>query len=107
MEPSGARPARTAGRRHPAADVDTNDADLVRLLHDALGRLGIAVRVEPMPEEARLAGGYCVVRGKPELFLAPTASLAAQRETLIEALRAVGTEHVWLPPALRALVEGP
>lgn len=86
---------------------DTSDADLVRLLHDALGRLGISVRVEAMPEEARLAGGYCVVRGKPELFLAPTASLAAQRDALIDALRAIGTEQVWLPPAVRALVEGP
>ena len=101
----------SAERRTPDDEVDTapnaatSDADLVRLLHDLLERLGVPVRIEPMPEEAHLAGGYCLLRGKPALFLSPTASLTEQRDALLDAARAIGTENVWLPPALRSLVE--
>lgn len=106
MEPSTERRAEHVKNETPATEVRASDADVVRLLHDALTRLGVAVRVEPLPEEAHLAGGYCVLHGAPAIFLSPTASLREQREALLEALCAVESEHVWLPPALRDLVEG-
>lgn len=95
-----------ARERDTGRDPRASDSDLVRLLHDALGRLGVSVRVEPMPEEAHLVAGHCVLRGVPVLFLSPQAGVAEQRQAMLEALRSLATEDVWLPPALRQLVEG-
>ena len=105
VEPSAERRAQSDEVASSSPGGATSDTDLVRLLHDLLERLGVTVRIEPMPEEAHLAGGYCVLNGQSALFLSPTASLAEQRDALIEAARAIGTEHVWMPPALRARIE--
>jgi hypothetical protein len=75
------------------------------MLEDALGRLGIAVRREKMPEEARIAGGLCVVRGRLELIISPSASASERIEVLAGALRRMDTESIWLPPAIRELIE--
>jgi hypothetical protein len=93
-----------AKERGTEQDRRASEVELLRLLHDALGRLGVSVRVEAMPEEAHLVAGHCVLRGVPVLFLSPHAGVAEQREAMIEALRSVATDAVWLPPALRRLI---
>ena len=95
-----------ARERDTGREPRTSEVELVRLLHDVLGRLGVSVRVEAMPEEARLAAGYCVLRGAPVLFLSPGAGIAEQRQAMLDALRSLPTDDIWLPPALRDLVEG-
>jgi hypothetical protein len=74
---------------------------MVRMLEDALDRLGVTLRVEAMPEESRLDGGMCVVHGQRAVFVSPRASLADRIQILGEALRHLDTESIWLPPAIR------
>lgn len=59
-----------------------------------------------MPEEAHLVAGHCLLRGARVLFLSPQAGVAEQRQAMLDALRSLATEDVWLPPALRELVGG-
>ena len=80
-------------------------ADTVRALEEALERLDVVVRSEPLPEEARISGGFCVVRGKPTVFVAPDAPETERIAVLVDALRRLPTTEIWLPPAVRALLE--
>ena len=74
------------------------------MLEDALLRLGVSVRVENMPEESRLSGGTCLVRGKQEVFISPRATLAERIAVLVEALRQLDTDSIWLAPAVRECI---
>ncbi len=74
---------------------------MARMLEDALFRLGVTVRVESMPEESRLSGGSCRICGKQEVFVSPRATLAERIAILVEALRQLDTDSIWLAPAVR------
>ncbi len=78
---------------------------LARMLEDALDRLGVQVRVERMPDEARLSGGLCFVRGKAEVFVSPRVTEAERIHVLVGALRELDNESIWLPPAVRKLIQ--
>ena len=74
---------------------------MARMLEDALFRLGVAVRVENMPEESQLSGGFCLLRGKQQVFVSPRATLAERIAILVDALRQLDTDSIWLAPAVR------
>jgi hypothetical protein len=82
-----------------------DEAALVRFLEEALERLEVEVRIESMPEESHISGGFCTVHGKREVILSPRATVAERIDVLADALRQLDTEAIWLPPAVRRLVE--
>lgn len=79
---------------------------MARMLEEALLRLGVTVRVECMPEESRLSGGTCTVRGKREVFVSPRATLADRVAIMSEALRQLDTDSIWLAPVIREQILG-
>jgi len=74
-------------------------------LLDALIRRGVEVREEPLPPETTRSGGLCVLHGRQTLFIAPDAPPVERVHVLAAALRRVGADEIWLPPAVRALLE--
>jgi hypothetical protein len=78
-----------------------DNATLLRMLEEALDRLGVTIRVEAMPEESRISGGLCAVKGKYSVIISPRANTAEQVEVLLDALRQLDTESIWLPPFVR------
>ena len=83
------------------------DHSLRALLLDALARLEVDVRNEPLPESPIGAGGLCTLRGRRTLFLDPRAHPRDQTAALVRALRALPTDEIFLHPALRALLDAP
>jgi hypothetical protein len=78
-----------------------DNVTLLSMLEEALDRLEVTVRVEAMPEESHLSGGLCVVNGKYSVIISPRANTAEQVEVLLDALRQLDTESIWLPPLIR------
>lgn len=74
---------------------------LLTMLEEALDRLGVAVRVETMPEETHLFGGLCVVKGKYSVIISSRATTVERVDVLVDALRQLDSESIWLPPAVR------
>ena len=70
-------------------------------LLDALRRLGVALRFEELPEEARLSGGLCTIRGARTVIVAEGSPLAEQNAVLVGALRRLDHESIHLPPIVR------
>jgi len=70
-------------------------------LEGALHRLGVEVREEPLSEELGTTGGLCVIRGRRVVLVAAGAPPWRRAEVLLDALRRLDTEDVWLPPAIR------
>lgn len=73
-------------------------------LMEAARRRGVAVRREAM-SRGTSAGGFCVLKGTPTIFVDERASIEAQVEVLAGALRRYDWSDVFLPPAVRALLE--
>jgi len=71
----------------------------MQVLQEALGRLEVSVREEAPPGEGN--GGFCVLRGAPTLFLRPGLRPVERVAMMIDALRRLPTEGMWLPPRLR------
>jgi len=71
------------------------------MLEEALDRLDVAIRVETMPEETYLSGGLCIVNGKYSVIISTRANVAERIDVLLDALRQLDTESIWLPPAIR------
>lgn len=76
------------------------------MLEEAFDRLGVAIRVETMPEEARLVGGLCIVNGAYSVIISARANTAERVDVLLDALRQLDTESIWLPPAIREKISG-
>lgn len=76
----------------------------IEALEAALHRLGVKLREESLPEELGSAGGLCVIRGERVVIVAPDAPPWRRAEVLLDALRQLGTEDIWLPPAIRRLL---
>jgi hypothetical protein len=96
--------ARTAARARYARGVD--DARLLVALEDALARLEVTLRVEPMGEESRSVGGIVRLRGVPVVIVSSRASTAERIGVLVRALRELDTSALFLSPAVRARIEG-
>jgi hypothetical protein len=69
-------------------------------------KLGIAVRFEPFERGPARRGGLCKVRGVPRIVVDDGAPLLEQIATLEGALRKLDLEGVWVPPLVRARIEG-
>jgi len=76
------------------------------MLERAIGRLGIRLLEEELPEEAHIDGGLCTVAGERVLFLSPHAPPWRRAEVLLEALRRLPHEQIWLPPEIRRVLGG-
>jgi hypothetical protein len=85
-----------------------DDLAKVLAMEHALERLGVEIRHEPLAigDEQDARGGLCVIRGRWMLFVPAGAALPERVALLVDALRRLPTDDLWLPPAIRALVEG-
>jgi hypothetical protein len=79
-------------------------ADVLRELASLARRLGVAVRFEAL--EAHAKGGLCKLRGEPIVVVDCAAPVLDQIGVLSEALRAFDLEALYVPPFLRAHLEG-
>lgn len=82
------------------------DHTLLALCLDALERLEVDVRSEPLAESPIGAGGLCVVHGRPTLILDPRAPVRDQIDACVRAIQALPNEEIFLHPAVRVLVDG-
>lgn len=73
-------------------------------LEAALGRLGVRIVEEELPDEAHVDGGLCTVDGQRVLYLAPTVPPWRRLRILLDALQRLPHEGLWLPPEVRRLV---
>lgn len=67
-------------------------------------RLGIRFLEEELPEEAHLDGGLCRVQGEMLLYVSPSAPPWRRAEVLLDALRRLPHQEIWLPPEIRRLL---
>ncbi|MBK6574708.1 MAG: hypothetical protein IPG17_00605 [Sandaracinaceae bacterium] len=74
----------------------------IEALSLALEKLGVLVREEPLPEPS--PGGLARVGTQRLCFVPRDASLDVKRNTLLDALRRLPTEELFLHPRLRALL---
>ena len=74
-------------------------------LERALTRLGIRLLEEELPDEAHVDGGLCKIADELVLYVAPSAPPWRRAEVLLDAIRRVPHEQVWLPPEIRDLLE--
>ena len=77
------------------------------VLERALGRLGVRLVEEELPEEAHIDGGLCTIGGRQVLYLSPKVPPWRRAEVLLDALRRLPHATIWLPPEIRRLVEEP
>lgn len=79
---------------------------LLEALMDAAKTRGISVRREAMTRGTS-AGGLCVVKGVPTVFVDERGSMEAQIEILAAALRRYDWSEVALPEAVRTVLTRP
>ena len=78
------------------------ERDIEKLLIDALTRLGVKVRREPMENGS---GGFCRLDDEPVIVLSPGLSPPKRIEMFLDALRRLDTSGIYLPPAIRDRLE--
>jgi hypothetical protein len=81
-------------------------AELRRQLEVVAEKLGILVFFEGFARGTAKRGGLCKVKGKARIVVDEGASLVEQIATLEGALRKVDLEGVFVPPLVRARIEG-
>jgi hypothetical protein len=74
-------------------------------LERALMRLGIRLLEEELPEEAHIDGGLCKVAGELVIYVSPAAPPWRRAEVLLDALRRLPHQHVWIAPEIRRLLQ--
>lgn len=83
------------------------DDDILRLLLDAARRAGLDVRVTDLSDDEITAhSGFCLVRRGPTLIVDARLPVASQIKILARELGRMNLEGVFLPPAVRAIIEG-
>jgi hypothetical protein len=83
-----------------------NDPALLQHLEDLTHRLGIELRHENLGTTGvKCEGGYCVVAGKPIIFLNRKDSRRRKILVLAKALRKINLEGLFIPPAIRRIIE--
>ncbi len=80
-------------------------AGRVDALERAVTQLGVRLREEELPDEARVDGGLCRVGDDLVIYLSPSAPPWRRAEVLLDALRRLPHGGLWLPPQIRILVE--
>jgi len=99
--------AQTTRLRGPPAGRTLRSVELalqLDALERALTRLGVRFLEEELPEEAHVDGGLCRVQGEMLLYLSPTAPPWRRAEVLLDALRRLPHQEIWLPPEIRRLL---
>ena len=69
-------------------------------------RLGVRVRFEPFQPGVFRRGGLCKVHGATRIVVDAEAPVVEQVATLESALRRLDLEAVYVPPLVRARLEG-
>ncbi|MEM7138524.1 MAG: hypothetical protein AAF500_18230 [Myxococcota bacterium] len=77
----------------------------VDALERALGRLGVRFVEEELPEEAHIDGGLCSMGGQRVLVVSPSAPPWRRAQVLLDALRRLPHEQIWLPPEIRRVLQ--
>ncbi len=80
-------------------------ASQLHALERAIMRMGVQLREEELPEEAHLDGGLCKIGEELVLYVAPNAPPWRRAEVLLDALRRLPHEDLWLPPEIRELLD--
>ena len=83
--------------------------DLVERLHAlerALTRIGVRVVEEELPDESTIDGGLCTLGDELILYVSSSAPPWKRAGVLLEAIRRLPHDDLWLPPEIRRLVEG-
>ncbi len=75
----------------------------MQALLEALERLEVKVREEA--PEGDGDGGFCVLRGTPTLFLRPGLRSTERVSIMLDALRRLPNDGIWLPPCLRCQLD--
>lgn len=75
-------------------------------LERALTRMGIRLREEELPDEAHVDGGLCKVEDELVLYVSPGAPPWSRARVLVDALRRLPHQDIWLPPEIRRLLQG-
>jgi hypothetical protein len=75
-------------------------------LCDVANHLGMEVRQEPLPDEARIQGGIARVADRHFLVVDSRLAQASKNEVLAELLRGCEIEDVYMPPYLREWLSG-
>jgi hypothetical protein len=75
-------------------------------LESVARRLGVAVRFESFEGATPRRGGLCKVRGERRIVVDAAGTVLEQIATLEGALRRMDLEGIFLPPVLRARLEG-
>jgi hypothetical protein len=73
-------------------------------LEGALTRLGIRLLEEELPDEAHIDGGLCKIADELVLYVSPSAPPWRRAEVLLDAVRRLPHEQIWLPPEIRDLL---
>jgi hypothetical protein len=81
-------------------------SELRSQLEGVARRLGILVRFEPFEAGTGRRGGLCKVRGETRILVDSSGSVLEQIATLERALRKLDLEGVFVPPLVRARIEG-
>jgi len=81
-------------------------SELRSQLETVARRLGVVVRFEAFEPGAGRRGGLCKVRGETRILVDARGSLLEQIATLEAALRKLDLEGVFVPPLVRARIEG-
>ena len=69
-------------------------------------KIGIRLLEEELPEEAHIDGGLCKVGGEVVLYISPAAPPWRRIEVLLDALRRLPNDDIWLPPEIRRRLQG-
>jgi hypothetical protein len=81
-------------------------SELRRQLEAVAQRLGVSVRFEVFEAGPGRRGGLCRLKGEPRIVVDAHGSVLEQIATLEGALRKLDLEGVFVPPFLRARLEG-
>jgi hypothetical protein len=79
-----------------------DDRELEKHLRDALRRLGVSIRVEPLEDGP---GGFCRLDAEPLVVVSPDLERSKRIEIFLGALRKLDTSGIFLPPAIRDRLE--
>ena len=75
---------------------------LEKLLRDTLQKLGVKIRIEELEDGG---GGFCRLDSEPLVVLSPTSSRKQHIQVFLRALKQIDTAGIFLPPAVRDLLE--
>ena len=77
-------------------------SEVEKALIDALIRLGVSIRREEMDFGS---GGFCRLDREPVIVYSPDLSLTKRIDLFLYALKRLDTSGIYLPPAIRDLLE--